>query len=72
MAPNRAKRKRDLTKNPLDEIPGIGPSRKRALLLHFGTARAVSRASYADLAKVNGINEATAKLVYDFFHEKPT
>ena len=69
---HRAKRKRDLTKNPLDEIPGIGPSRKRALLLHFGTARAVSRASYSDLAKVNGINEATAKLVYDFFHEKPT
>jgi excinuclease ABC subunit C len=69
---HRAKRKRDLTKNPLDEIAGIGPARKRALLLHFGTARAVSRASYSDLAKVNGINEATAKLVYDFFHEKPT
>ncbi len=69
---HRAKRKRDITKNPLDEIPGIGPSRKRALLLHFGTAKAVSRASYGDLAKVNGINEATARLVYDFFHEKPT
>ena len=67
---HRAKRKREMGKNPLDEIAGIGPSRKRALLLHFGTAKAVSRASYGDLAKVSGINEATARLVYDFFHEK--
>ena len=69
---HRAKRKRDMGKNPLDEIAGIGPARKRALLLHFGTAKAVSRASYGDLAKVSGINEATARLVYDFFHEKQT
>jgi excinuclease ABC subunit C len=67
---HRAKRKRDITKNPLDEIAGVGPARKRALLLHFGTAKAVSRASRADLEKVIGINAATAKLVYDFFHEK--
>jgi len=67
---HRAKRKRALTKNPLDDIPGIGPARKRALLLHFGTAKAVSRASYGDLARVSGINDATARLVYDFFHEK--
>ncbi|HRE21740.1 MAG TPA: excinuclease ABC subunit UvrC, partial [Rhabdaerophilum sp.] len=67
---HRAKRKREMVKNPLDEVPGIGPARKRALLLHFGTAKAVSRASYADLARVSGINEATARLVYDFFHEK--
>ena len=67
---HRAKRKRDITKNPLDEIPGIGPTRKRALLLHFGTAKAVSRASAEDMLKVPGINAATAKLVYDFFHEK--
>ncbi|KAF0231423.1 MAG: excinuclease ABC subunit [Beijerinckiaceae bacterium] len=67
---HRAKRKREMGKNPLDEITGIGPSRKRALLLHFGTAKAVSGASYADLAKVSGINETTARLVYDFFHEK--
>lgn len=67
---HRAKRKREMGKNPLDEIVGIGPARKRALLLHFGTAKAVSRASYSDLAKVTGINEATARLVYDFFHEK--
>ena len=67
---HRAKRKREIGKNPLDEIAGIGPARKRALLLHFGTAKAVSRASYADLARVSGINETTARLVYDFFHEK--
>jgi excinuclease ABC subunit C len=67
---HRAKRKREIGRNPLDEIAGIGPARKRALLMHFGTAKAVSRASEADLARVAGINAATAKLVYDFFHEK--
>ncbi|MCA0399405.1 MAG: excinuclease ABC subunit UvrC [Proteobacteria bacterium] len=67
---HRARRKRDITRNPLDEIAGIGPARKRALLLHFGTAKAVSRASQSDLEKVNGINATTAKIVYDFFHEK--
>ena len=67
---HRAKRKREMVKNPLDEVPGIGPRRKRALLLHFGTAKAVSRASLADLSVTPGINAATAKLVYDFFHEK--
>jgi excinuclease ABC subunit C len=69
---HRAKRKRDVTRNPLDEVPGIGPARKRALLLHFGTAKAVSRASYDDLAQVPGVNAAIAKIVYDFFHEKST
>ena len=68
---HRAKRKREMVKNPLDEVAGIGPRRKRALLLHFGTAKAVSRASLSDLAATPGINAATAKLVYDFFHEKP-
>ena len=68
---HRAKRKREMGKSPLDDIAGIGPARKRALLLHFGTAKAVSRASYSDLARVSGINEATAKLVYAFFHDKP-
>jgi excinuclease ABC subunit C len=67
---HRAKRKREMGKNPLDEIAGVGPARKRALLLAFGSAKAVSRASYGDLAKVPGINAATAKLVYDFFHDK--
>jgi excinuclease ABC subunit C len=66
---HRARRRKALTANPLDEISGIGPRRKRALLLHFGTAKAVSRASYEDLARVPGINEATARLVYDHFHE---
>jgi excinuclease ABC subunit C len=66
---HRAKRRKALLQNPLDEIAGIGPRRKRALLLHFGTAKAVSRASFGDLAKVPGINEATARLVYDHFHE---
>jgi excinuclease ABC subunit C len=66
---HRAKRKKAFVQNPLDEIAGIGPRRKRALLLHFGTAKAVSRASYDDLARVPGINEATARLIYDHFHE---
>ena len=64
---HRAKRKRELTKNPLDEIPGIGPTRKRALLLHFGTAKAIARASMEDLMRTPGVNQSTAKLVYDFF-----
>ncbi|MBB4018069.1 excinuclease ABC subunit C [Chelatococcus caeni] len=66
---HRAKRKRDIGRNPLDEIAGVGPARKRALLHHFGTAKAVSRASLDDLQRVPGINAATARLVYDFFHE---
>jgi excinuclease ABC subunit C len=66
---HRARRKKDFTKNPLDEIAGIGPQRKRALLLHFGTAKAISRASFDDLVKTPGVNEATAKAVYDFFHD---
>jgi len=66
---HRARRKRDIARNPLDEIVGIGPARKRALLHHFGTAKAVSRASLEDLQRVPGINAATARLVYDFFHE---
>ncbi|MDB5594481.1 MAG: excinuclease subunit [Hyphomicrobiales bacterium] len=67
---HRARRKKEFTKSPLDEIGGIGPARKRALLHAFGTAKAISRAGLADLEKVAGINEATARLVYDFFHEK--
>ncbi len=58
-----------MVKNPLDEIAGIGPSRKRALLHHFGTAKAVSRAAMSDLMAVDGISESVAKLVYDHFHE---
>ena len=66
---HRAKRKRDAMKNPLDEIAGIGPTRKRALLLHFGTLKAIQRASLEDLAKAPGVNLATAKAVHDYFHE---
>ena len=67
---HRARRKKDFTKSPLDEIAGIGPARKRALLHAFGTAKAISRAGLADLEKVPGINAATARLVYDHFQEK--
>jgi excinuclease ABC subunit C len=67
---HRARRKKEFTKSPLDEIAGVGPARKRALLHAFGTAKAISRAGLADLEKVPGINAATARLVYDFFHDK--
>ena len=66
---HRARRKKDIARNPLDEIAGIGPTRKKALLQHFGTAKAVSKAGVDDLASVPGISEAIAKLVYDHFHE---
>jgi len=66
---HRARRKKDIVRNPLDEIAGIGPTRKKALLTHFGTAKAVSKAGVDDLAAVPGISEAIAKLVYDHFHE---
>ncbi|EJK78767.1 excinuclease ABC subunit UvrC [Agrobacterium rhizogenes] len=66
---HRARRKKELVKNPLDEIGGIGPSRKRALLQHFGTAKAVSRAALSDLMAVEGISEAVATQVYNHFHE---
>ena len=64
---HRARRKAAFTKSPLDEIAGIGPARKRALLSAFGTAKALSRAALDDLEKVPGINAGTAKLVYDHF-----
>ncbi len=67
---HRARRKKEFTKSPLDEIQGIGPARKRALLHAFGTAKAISRATLSDFEKVPGINAATARLVYDFFHER--
>ncbi len=68
---HRAKHKKEFTKSPLDEIAGNGPARKRALLHAFGTAKAISRAALSDLEKVPGINAATAKLVYEFFHDRP-
>ena len=65
---HRARRKKDVVKNPLDEIDGIGPARKRALLNHFGSAKAVSRASLADLEAVPTISKAMAQLIYDYFN----
>nr|WP_314258538.1 excinuclease ABC subunit UvrC [uncultured Devosia sp.] len=65
---HRAKRKKDQIKNPLDEIDGIGPTRKRALLNHFGSAKAVGRASLTDLESVPTISKAMAQLVYDHFN----
>ncbi len=66
---HRARRKKDIARNPLDEIAGIGPARKRALLRHFGSAKAISRAGLADLEAVPGVSAAMARKVYDFFHE---
>ncbi len=66
---HRAKRKKEMGANPLDEIAGIGPSRKRALLKHFGSAKGVSRAGVTDLLTVDGISEAMADAIYDHFHE---
>ena len=67
---HRARRKKEMVRNPLDEIAGIGPGRKRALLHHFGTAKAVSRAGLGDLLAVPGISEAMARQIYGHFHEK--
>ncbi len=66
---HRARRKKEMVSNPLDEISGIGPTRKRALLLHFGTAKAVRNAAMEDLMAVDGISETVARLVYNHFHE---
>ncbi|NKB51278.1 MAG: excinuclease ABC subunit UvrC [Rhizobiaceae bacterium] len=66
---HRAKRKKDALKNPLDEISGIGPARKRAILHHFGSAKAVSRAAVEDLMIVDGVSEAMAKRIHDHFQK---
>ena len=65
---HRAKRSKAITASPLDEVPGIGPSRKKALLMHFGTARAVRSASLEDLARAPGVSAAVAQTVHDFYH----
>ncbi|MFN0217915.1 MAG: excinuclease ABC subunit UvrC [Hyphomicrobium sp.] len=69
---HRAKRSNALGANPLDEIDGIGPTRKRALLKHFGSAKAVSRAGAEDLRVVSGISDEMAQKIYDFFHDRRT
>ncbi len=66
---HRARRAKDTRRSILDDVPGIGPRRKRALLLHFGSAQAVASAAIADLEEVPGINRATARVIYNHFHE---
>ena len=65
---HRTRRAKNLTVSPLDEVPGIGPARKKALLMHFGTARAVRQAALADLERAPGVSSAVARAVYDYFH----
>jgi excinuclease ABC subunit C len=69
---HRARRSKAIGVNPLDEIPGIGPTRKKALLQSFGSAKAVSRANVADLSAVAGVSDALAQAIYDHFHESQT
>ncbi len=66
---HRSKRKKNLSKSLLDQIEGVGKRRKRALLNHFGSARAVESASFEDLKNVEGIEDSIAKKIYDYFHE---
>jgi excinuclease ABC subunit C len=65
---HRARRSKAVSATPLDEVPGVGAGRKRALLAHFGSAKAVSRAGVEDLKAVGGISEALAQAIYDHFH----
>ncbi|WP_417588581.1 excinuclease ABC subunit UvrC [Pararhodobacter oceanensis] len=65
---HRAARAKASTRTPLDEIPGVGAARKRALLAHFGSAKAVTRAGLADLQLVNGISDGMARTIYEFFN----
>lgn len=67
---HREKRAKAIGASPLDEVPGIGPARKKALLMHFGTARAVRNASLEDLRKAPGVSSAVAQQVYDFYHAR--
>ncbi|WBQ14483.1 excinuclease ABC subunit UvrC [Hyphomonadaceae bacterium BL14] len=66
---HRARRQRQIRENPLDDIPGIGATRKSALLKHFGSARAITRANLADLEAVEGVSKTLARTIYDHFHE---
>ena len=65
---HRVKRGKSVSRSALDEIDGIGPRRKRALLNHFGSVRAIEQAAPADLQAVDGISKAVAQRIYDFFH----
>ena len=66
---HRTRRRRQMREAGLQEIAGIGPTRKRALLHHFGTLKAIERASVTDLSQVDGISAETARRIYEFFHE---
>ncbi|MCW1840706.1 excinuclease ABC subunit UvrC [Prosthecomicrobium hirschii] len=66
---HRAKRSKAIGQSALDEIPGVGPTRKRALLRHFGTIKAISKAAMEDLMQVDGISESLAEAIHDHFHE---
>jgi excinuclease ABC subunit C len=66
---HRAKRAKAIGATPLDDVPGVGATRKRALLAHFGSAKAVARANLADLTAVSGISQSMAQTIYDYFHE---
>jgi len=66
---HRAKRKKSISKSILDQIGGVGSIRKRALLNHFGSARAVGSASFEEIKSVEGVEEKVAKKIYNFFHE---
>ena len=68
---HRKLRKKDIREAGLQEIPGIGPSRKRALLLHFGTLKEIERASITDLGKVPGVSAESARKIFEFFHAQP-
>jgi excinuclease ABC subunit C len=67
---HRQKRSKAVSATPLDDIPGVGATRKRALLAHFGSAKAVGRANLADLKAVDGVSEGLAQKIYDYFHER--
>ncbi len=67
---HRAKRAKSMAANPLDDIAGVGATRKKALLTHFGSAKAVSRANLSDLTAVEGISDALAETIYNYFQER--
>jgi len=64
----RTKRAANFTSSPLDDVPGIGPSRKKALLMHFGTAKAVRGATLEDLERAPGVSKTMARAIHDYFH----
>ena len=67
---HRMRRRRDIRESGLQEIPGVGPARKRALLSHFGTLKAIERAAPGDLATAPGISAEIARKIYDYFHDR--